>query len=117
MGGMGGMRGMGGMGGTRSRGASVFDDDDDMGPHIGSGGMPGGMPGSRPGSGRGSPRPSTHPTQPTEISKPLPISLEDLYQGSTKRMKVSRKLLSGATEEKVGSPKRFIERFDADMPG
>ena len=98
---------MGGMGGTRGRGASMFDDEDDMGPFTSSGGMPGGMPGrgSRPGSGRHSPRPSTQHTQPSEISKPLPISLEDLCQGVTKRMKVSRKLLNGGAEEKVSSPR------------
>ena len=96
-----------GMGGTRSRGASMFDDGDDLGPFSSPGGMPGGMPNSRPGSSRRSPRTSTQFTQPSEISKPLPISLEDLYHGvSAKRMKVSRKLLSGATEEKV-SPPRF----------
>ena len=99
MGGMGG-----GMGGTRSRGSSIFDDDDDMGPFTSPGGMPGGMPGSRPSSSRRSARTSTQPTQPSEISKPLPISLEDLYQGATKRMKVSRKLLSGGTEDKASSP-------------
>ena len=95
---------MGGMGGTRSRGASMFDDDDDMGPFTSSSGMPGGMPGSRPSSSRRPARTSTQSMQPSEISKPLPISLEDLYQGVTKRMKVSRKLLSGGTEEKVSSP-------------
>jgi len=100
LGGMGGM-GMGGMGGARSRGASMFDDDDDMGPFASSGSMPGSMPGSRPSSSRRSPRTSAQPTQPSEITKPLPISLEDLYQGVTKRMKVSRKLLSGEAEEKV----------------
>ena len=96
---------MGGMGGSRGRGPSMFDDDDDddIGPFTRSGGMPGGMPGSRPGSGRHSPRTPTQPAQQSEISKPLPISLEDLYHGVTKRMKVSRKLLSGMTEEKVSS--------------
>jgi len=92
---------MGGMGGAGTRRTSIFDNDDDTGPFTSSGGMPGGMPGSRPGSSRRSPRTSTQPTQPSEISKPLLISLEDLYQGVTKRMKVSRKLLSGGTEEKV----------------
>ena len=101
MGGMGG-----GMGGARSRGAPMFDDDDDMGPFTSSSGMPGGMPGSRPSSGRHSPRAPAQHAQQSEVSKPLPISLEDLYQGVIKRMKVSRKLLSGGTEEKV-SPPRF----------
>lgn len=99
MGGMGSMGGMGGMGGARSRGASMYDDDDDMGPF--SGGMPGGMPGSRPSSGRHSPRHRSHSSQSADISKPLPISLEDLYHGTTKRMKVSRKTMTGDTEEKV----------------
>lgn len=110
---------MGGMGGTRSRGASMFDDDDNMGPFTSLGGMPGGIPGSRPGSGRHSPRTPTQPSHPSEISKPLPISLEDLYQGVIKRMKVSRKLLNGTTEEKVSLPpsKTFHEGFDVDMSG
>ena len=121
MGGMSGMgSGMGGMGGTRSRGASMFNDDDDMGPFTSSGGMPGGMPGSRPGSGHRSPRTPAQSTQPSEISKPLPISLDDLYQGATKRMKVSRKLLGGGTEEKVSHftfSKRFTKGFDPNMSG
>jgi len=96
-----GAGGMDGMGGRRGRGASMFDNDDELGPFTSMGGMPGGMPGSRPGSGHRSPRSPSQPAQQTEISKPLPISLEDLYQGVTKRMKVSRKLQSGGTEEKV----------------
>lgn len=68
----------------------MFDSDDDMGPFPSPGGMPGGMPDSRPSTGRSSPRRSSWPQPPSEISKPLPISLEDLYQGVTKRMKVSR---------------------------
>ena len=98
----GGMGRMDGMGGARSRGTSFFEDDDDMGPFTSTGGMPGGMPGmGRSSTGRRSPRHSTQTAQQNEVSKPLPISLEDLYQGVTKRMKVSRKMLSGETEEKV----------------
>lgn len=109
-GGMGSMPGMGGMGG-RGRGASMFDDDDDMGPFN----MPGGMHGRRPGTSR---RPSgTLSTQPGEISKPLPISLEDLYQGVTKRMKVSRRTLEGEMEEKVRSPRLQRKEFNPDMSG
>lgn len=88
------------MGGSRNRGASMFDDGDDFGPFPSSGGMPSGMPGSRPSTGRNTPRRTSH-SQPSEVTKPLPISLEDLYQGVTKRMKVSRKTMSGGTEEKV----------------
>ena len=96
------MGGMGGMGGTRSRGSSIYDYEDDMGPFSGPGGMPGGMPGSRPSTGRHSPRRSSQPGwPPREITRPLPISLEDLYQGVTKRMKASWNTPSGGVEEKV----------------
>lgn len=89
----------GGFGGGRSRGM-FDDDDDDISAFTGMGGR--GMPGGMPGGRRPTPRtPQQQPSQPSEISKPLPISLEDLYSGTTKRMKVSRKLLSGGTEEKV----------------
>lgn len=87
------MGGMGGMG----RGPSVFDDDDTGGggPFFRS--MPGGMP------GRQSPRrqPSTPAPGPSEITRPLKLSLEDLYSGATKHLKVSRRLLNGTTEDKV----------------
>lgn len=46
-------------------------------------------------------RATSAPAQPPEIIRPLKISLEDLYSGSTKHLKVSRKLLDGTTEEKV----------------
>ncbi|RPD75003.1 DnaJ-domain-containing protein [Lentinus tigrinus ALCF2SS1-7] len=104
MGGLGGMGGFGG-GGGRSRMSSMFgghggyDDDDDMsGTYFSSGSMPGGMPRSRPSSGRSA---SPAPSQPTEITKPLRVSLEDLYSGTTKHLKVGRRLLNGGTEDKV----------------
>lgn len=103
-GGFGGMRGagntggMGGMGGM-GRGPSMFDDDD-IGGGGGSyfGGMPGGMPGGQ--SGRQSPKPTSAPA-PSEITRPLKVSLEDLYSGVTKHLKVSRRLLNGTMEDKV----------------
>ncbi|KAI0701901.1 hypothetical protein C8T65DRAFT_656088 [Cerioporus squamosus] len=106
MGGLGGMGGFGGMGGSgfggsRSRMSSMFgdDDDDDMsGSYFSSGGMPGGMPRSRPSTGRPA---SPAPSQPTEVTKPLKVSLEDLYSGTTKHLKVGRRLLNGGTEDKV----------------
>lgn len=101
-GGMGGMSGMGGMPGMRSSsGAFQRDEDEDMsGGHPFFGGMPGGMPN---GSSRGRPRPASPqtPSGPSEITRPLKVSLEDLYSGATKRLKVGRKLLHGGTEEKV----------------
>ncbi|OCH93047.1 DnaJ-domain-containing protein [Obba rivulosa] len=106
--GLGGMGGMGGMGGFGRRGNPMggmfgVDEDDDM-----SGGgysyMPGGMPSGRPRSSaqrRPSRPPSPAPPQPSEITRPLKVSLEDLYNGAVKHLKVGRKLLNGGTEEKV----------------
>jgi len=89
------------MSGSRSWGSPAFDNDN-KGRFTGSGGTTG----SRPGHSQRSPQTSAQPTQPSEVSKPLPVSLEDLYHGvAAKRMKVSRELLNGTTEEKV-SPAR-----------
>jgi DnaJ family protein B protein 4 len=92
----GGMRGMGGMGGM-GRGSSMFDDDDDNSGGSFFGGMPGGMP------GRQSPKrqPTTPAPGPSEINRPLKLTLEDLYSGATKHLRVSRRLLNGTTEDKV----------------
>lgn len=75
----------------------------------GFGGMPGGMSmemdgdmggfhsaSSRPQQGR-----SRMALQPSELVKPLALSLEDLYSGTTKRLKLTRKLVNGGSEEKV----------------
>jgi len=87
------------MGGNGNRGMPAFDDGN-RGWFTGSGGTAE----SRPGHGQHPPQTSAQPTQPSEISKPLPVSLEDLYHGvAAKRMKVSRKLLNGTMEEKVSS--------------
>lgn len=106
---MGGMPGAGG--GSRRPAMFDSDDDDDMGgsPFGGSGfsfqGMPGGMPNrsQRPNTRRAN---STHsqpkpPQSPSEITRPLKVSLEDLYSGTIKHLKVGRRLLSGVTEDKV----------------
>lgn len=102
MGGLGGMGGFPGMGGgfggaSRSRMGSMFDEDDDMSGAFFGGGMPGGMPRSRSGPQPSSPASS----QPSEVTKPLKVSLEDLYSGTTKHLKVGRRLLNGGTEDKV----------------
>lgn len=100
-----GMGGFGGLGGMR--GASMFDENDDImgggSPFSAFGAMPGQMPG---GMGGGGPR--RHQTQPppktntpSETVRPLKLSLEELYAGTTKRMKVSRRNFDGTTEEKV----------------
>ncbi|KAI9463207.1 hypothetical protein BJY52DRAFT_1253708 [Lactarius psammicola] len=102
--------GLGGLGGMGMRGASMFDENDDMmgggSPFSAFGGMPGQMPG---GMGGGGPRRhQTQPSQsaprsnaPSETVRPLKLSLEELYAGTTKRMKVSRRNFDGTTEEKV----------------
>jgi len=71
-------------------------------------GMPGSMPGGMP-RGRSSPSrsgsfpraQSTPAEKPQEITKPLKVSLQDLYNGSVKHLKVSRRLMDGSTEDKV----------------
>ncbi|KZT41852.1 DnaJ-domain-containing protein [Sistotremastrum suecicum HHB10207 ss-3] len=65
------MGGMGGMGG------SMFDDDDDMSGGFGRSGFT------------------------SEIVKPLNVSLEELFAGTTKHLKIGRKLYGGGTEDKV----------------
>jgi DnaJ family protein B protein 4 len=108
MGGMGGMPsgmggGMGGMGGGKRR--NMFDmdvDDDDMGggSSFNFGGMPGGMPGAH---SRAPPQRSqtTPSSAPSEIVRPLKLPLNDLYSGTTKHIKVGRRLLDGTIENKV----------------
>lgn len=97
--GMGGFGGMGGFPGMRTSTNMFHDDDDDMSGHFG--GMPGGMPNGSSHVRNGRPASPQTPSGPSEITRPLKVSLEDLYSGGTKRLKVGRKLLTGSTEEKV----------------
>jgi DnaJ family protein B protein 4 len=96
---------MGGGGGFGS-------DDDDMSgfgiPGFGSGarmgggmgGMPGMSFGAMPGGMRG--RASSGPgTTAPAVQKPLRLTLQDLYAGTTKKLKVTRRLLNGSSSEKV----------------
>jgi len=90
------MRGSGGMGGGDSDGFGGF-------PGMGGlGGMGGGMPGSFPGAGRGGGggrgRRSETP-EPTILEKPLPMTLEDLYSGTTKKLKINRKIFDPNTHQ------------------
>ncbi|KAH9831570.1 uncharacterized protein C8Q71DRAFT_816037 [Rhodofomes roseus] len=104
MGGLGGLGSMGGFGGGgRSRMGSMFaNEDDDMG-GFSFGGMPGAMPNGRSTPRTGAQRPSSPAPSaaPSEITRSVKVSLEDLYTGTTKHLKVGRKLLGGDTEEKV----------------
>ncbi|WRT64363.1 uncharacterized protein IL334_001295 [Kwoniella shivajii] len=60
-------------------------------PGMGGGGMPGGFGGE----------PQSAPPPPGEITKPLALTLEELYKGGTKRLKITRHMRSGAQEEKI----------------
>jgi len=108
----------GGLGGFSGRsGGFSMDQDDDMGGFggfpFGGGmsGMPGGMPGGMGGMPRrgsfrsaagGTPRnESPSKKETTEIVRQLKLSLNELYSGTTKRLKVGRRLLDGTTEDKV----------------
>jgi DnaJ family protein B protein 4 len=102
----GGGGGAGGMGGGG--------DDDDFGGFggFGMGGMPGGMGGSKSrksagGSrfegGRRAPAPEV-----TVVEKPLPVSLEELFNGTTKKMKIKRKTYDPATG-KQSTQDRILE--------
>ncbi|KAF8206207.1 hypothetical protein K438DRAFT_1816792 [Mycena galopus ATCC 62051] len=100
-GGMPGMPGMG-RGGQRGR-SSMFDDDDNMDGFGGFGGMPGGMGGGMGGMPRrrASPKKGPSMSAPSEITKPLKLSLNELYSGTTKKLKIGRRLLNGSSEDKV----------------
>ncbi|KAJ7031335.1 hypothetical protein C8F04DRAFT_1041555 [Mycena alexandri] len=106
-----------GNGGGRRGRPHMFDQDVDMdspggfGMPPGMGGMPGGM-GGMPGMGMGgmgggmprrrmSPKAAPTASAPTEITRPLKLSLNELFSGTTKRLKVGRKLLDGSSEDKV----------------
>jgi DnaJ homolog subfamily B member 4 len=105
--GMGGLGGLGGLGGMR--GAGLFDEGDGMGGaspfssfRSSSGRMPGGMDDSGSAQyGRTYSQPPPKSEEPKEVSRPLKLSLEEVYGGTTKHMKVSRRKLDGSTEEKV----------------
>jgi len=102
------MFGLGGLGGMHG---SMFDEDGDMmmggtSPFSAfrgaSGRMPGGMDyGGNPQSARARSQASPKSGATTETTRPLKLSLEDLYGGTTKHMKVSRRKLDGSTEERV----------------
>jgi DnaJ family protein B protein 4 len=82
---------------------SGFGGEDDFfggGGGFGMGGMPGGMGGMGGGKGRGgrfaggrrAPEPEV-----TVVEKPLAVSLEDLYSGTTKKLKIKRKTFDAET--------------------
>jgi len=99
------LKGFGGMGGMPG---TSFDQDEDIAGGRGFSnifGMPGGVPRRPTSSFRpASPDIGRQPNgvvAPTEVIRPLKVSLEDLYTGTIKRLKVGRRLMSGGTEDKV----------------
>jgi len=91
----------------RAHGGDPFGDamnlDDVMGGMGGMGGMPGGFAsafgaGSRPTNGRHSP---DDDKIPDDVIKPLELSLEELYKGTVKRLRITRKLRDGRSAEKI----------------
>jgi DnaJ homolog subfamily B member 4 len=98
----------------RGGGASMGGDDDDFGGFggFGAGGMPGGFP-----SGKGTKRGSggrfdggrrAPPPEVTVVEKPLPVTLEELFNGTTKKMKIKRKTYDQATG-KQSTQDRILE--------
>ncbi|KAF9441067.1 DnaJ-domain-containing protein [Macrolepiota fuliginosa MF-IS2] len=91
-------------------GPGGLDEDDDMSGfrYSSSGSMPGGMPRrSHPTRSRtqftsGTPRSHMQDEEkPSEITRPLKLSLEELYGGTVKHIKIGRRLLNGTTEDKI----------------
>ncbi|GAA5985193.1 hypothetical protein JCM10908_002563 [Rhodotorula pacifica] len=104
----GGMGGMGGMGGGFPGGFGM-DIDSDEDHHFGGAGG------------------AAKPPPPPEIVKPLPVALEDLYKGTTKKLRVTKKRMNGQEEAntlevnikpgwKAGTKIRFAKAGN-EMPG
>ncbi|KAG5720572.1 Protein psi1 [Termitomyces sp. T112] len=98
--------GMGGGGGGPRAGSqsNPFDIDDEMDGSFFPGGMPGGIPHARSNARRPGPPPHSHShshSPPSEVTRPLKVSLQDLYTGTLKHIKVGRRRSDGTTEDKV----------------
>ncbi|KAH7390484.1 DNAJ heat shock family protein [Pyrenochaeta sp. MPI-SDFR-AT-0127] len=89
----------------RNSGVGGGGDEFDFG-GFGMGGMPGGMggkPGGRFRGGRRAPEPEV-----TVVEKPLAVSLEELYNGTTKKLKIKRKTYDQSTG-KQSTQDRILE--------
>ncbi|KAI9672212.1 MAG: hypothetical protein M1831_002026 [Alyxoria varia] len=83
-----------------SSGGGGMDGDDLFASFGGAGGMPGGFPGQSGSARRGSARPRPQRQRTPEITvleKSLPVTLEDLFSGTTKRLKINRKVYDERT--------------------
>lgn len=99
-GGMGG--GMGGMGAGMGGFGGMDEDHEPSSPFSTFGGVPGGFSSESPrGSGRRSNSMHARRSEPLpDIIHPLKLSLEEIYKGTKKHLKLRRKLLDGQTEAK-----------------
>jgi DnaJ homolog subfamily B member 4 len=79
---------------AKSGGAGVGEDDDIFSMFSGLGGMGGGRRNTSAGM-RPQPRPRT--PEVTVVEKPLPVTLEELYRGAHKKLKVKRKTFDEST--------------------
>jgi DnaJ family protein B protein 4 len=66
----------------------------------GMGGMPGAFPSARSGGGRGGGGGGSAP-DPIIVEKPLAVSLEELYSGTTKKLKINRKTFDPRTHQQT----------------
>lgn len=83
----------------RGGGVGGGGDDDDFfgGGGFGMGGMPGGMGGGKGRGGRFSGGRRAPEPEVTVVEKPLAVSLEELYNGTTKKLKIKRKTYDNET--------------------
>ncbi|KAJ1555695.1 hypothetical protein HK405_014479 [Cladochytrium tenue] len=84
-------------GGKNPFSSGVASDEDDFGGFRAGGpsGIPGGIPGGFPFTSAHGVRRQQAPT--TTAKRPLPVTLEDLYKGAIKKLKVTRKIYDSAS--------------------
>jgi DnaJ homolog subfamily B member 4 len=90
----------GGMGGGGMGGAGM--DDDFMSSFMGGSPRSGARRASGFGGGR---RPRDHTPEVSVVERDLPVSLEDLYNGTTKKMKIKAKKFDAATGKQTNEDK------------
>ena len=78
------------------QGGANMGDDDDIFASFGGGGLGGGRGGGARGGGPRA-RPRARSPEVTTVEKPLPVSLEDLFKGAHKKMKIKRKTFDPTT--------------------
>ncbi len=91
---------MGGMGGGGMDGDPFGGGGGGGGPSM-FGGPPGGSSRRRPGQSHAHSHQQEAPPAPAEITRPLALTLEELYKGGTKRLKITRHRQNGTEEEKI----------------